>query len=104
VSVSFLPFGRRVRVKGIIPHAAPFLQDYTAITIGAWIHNNTQASMLLVLACHFSITFSVTFFGQPSTTAARELSSTLINTGIQVLTAIAIVVSAGSGAKRLVRG
>ena len=32
VSVSFLLFGLGGRIKSIIPHAASFLQDYTAIT------------------------------------------------------------------------
>jgi uncharacterized membrane protein len=41
--------------------------------------------MLLVLACYFSITFSVTLFELPSTTAAGELSSTVVNTGIQIM-------------------
>jgi hypothetical protein len=33
VSVSFLSFERRVRIKGIISHAASFLQNHTAITL-----------------------------------------------------------------------
>jgi hypothetical protein len=58
----------------------------------AWVYNNTRESLLLVLLCHLSITFSTTFFGLPSSsTAAGELRNMLVNTAIQVLVAIAII-------------
>jgi membrane protease YdiL (CAAX protease family) len=69
----------------------------------AWVHNNTRESMLLVLLCHLSITFSTTFFGLPtSPTAAGELRSMLIGTAIQVLGATTIIVVAGLNARRAV--
>ena len=64
---------------------------------------NTRESMLLALFCHFSITFSVIFFGLPTGTAAEELQGTLIGTAIQVLVAITIVASTGTGMMQLVR-
>jgi membrane protease YdiL (CAAX protease family) len=70
----------------------------------AWVHNNTEQSMLLVLLCHFAITFSTTFFGLPSSsTAAGELRNMLLNTAIQVLAAIAIIATTGLGTKWLAR-
>ena len=67
----------------------------------AWVHNKADQSMLLVLLCHFAITFSVTFFGVPSgATAQGELRGTLVNTAIQVFVAVVIVAARGLGPKR----
>jgi CAAX protease family protein len=83
--------------------AIGFLSNIALSVLLTWLHSNTGESMLLVILGHLSITFSVTFFGLPSTMAANEPQSTAISTAIQVLTAIAIVATAGSGAKQLVR-
>ena len=68
----------------------------------AWVHNNAQQSMLLVLLRHFAITFSVTFFGVPgSATALGELRGALVSTAIQAFVAIVIVAAGGLGTRWL---
>jgi len=66
----------------------------------SWIHNNTRNSMLLVLLCHFSITFG-NIFGLSNATIGDDMRATLVNVAIHWLVAIAIIAVAGP--KRLVR-
>lgn len=81
-----------------------FLSNVALSVLLAWVYNSTRGSMLLVLLGHFAITFGATFFGVPSHgTAAGELRGALINVAIQVLAAVAIVVSTGLSAKWLAR-
>ena len=81
-----------------------FLSNVALAVLLAWVYNSTRGSMLLVLLGHFSITFGATFFGVPSQpTASGELRGALINVGIQVLVAVAIVVFTGLSARWLAR-
>ena len=80
------------------------LSNVALAVLLAWVHNSTRGSVLLVLLGHLSITFGATFFGVPShTTASGELRGALINVAIQVLAAVAIVVSTGLGTNWLAR-
>jgi membrane protease YdiL (CAAX protease family) len=50
------------------------LSNVALAVLLAWVYNSTRGSMLLVLLCHFAITFGATVFGVPShATAAGEL-------------------------------
>ena len=73
----------------------PMLVFFAMAIIWIWI------SMPALFALyHLSVTFSVTFFGLPSSaTAAGELRGTLINTAIQVLVAPVIVIKGIEHAK-----
>ena len=90
-------FGTGVVPLLIVLAVAPIAET----VIMTWIHNNANASMLLMLLTHFSITSSAIVFMVPSSTAGTELRSDLVAAGMFGLTAVAVVIAAG--AKRLVR-
>ncbi len=75
----------------------PILQT----VIMTWIHNNANASMLLMLLTHFSITSSAIVFMVPSSTAGTELRSNLVSAALFGLVVVGIVAAVGT--TRLVR-
>ena len=89
-------FGTGVVPLLIVLAVAPIAET----VIMTWIHSNANASMLLMLLTHFAITSSAIVFMISSSTAVTELRSNLVSAALFVLTAVIVVVAAGS--RRLV--